>query len=240
MKIHIVLLIAIISLISSLLFGENQVAIGDSEIDVRNKMGKPSGIITIGKNEKIMSYSNGDIILKDGKVSKLEFLPPGKSYSEMNKKSADTLQQRIAFDKSLFNQPLNKFTESQEYKELSDPEKIAKLKEFKDSNPNVDISDLVKALEKKIADFKAKDPAAAKAAAKAAEKEAAEAAATANSAPVPTTPKFQGAEPNPYPSGGSGYPTGSSSGASSGGYNFQQNDFYKSSTKTNAPAKPTQ
>jgi len=233
MKIYTGLLIAIISITCVHAFAEGIVAIGDNEIDVRNKMGKPSGIITIGKNEKILSYSNGDIILKDGKVSKTEFLPAGKTYSDINKNSADKLQQRITFDKDLFNQPLNKFNETSEFKDLSDPDKITKLKEFKEANPNVDIADQVKTLEKKIAEYQKNNPSAPKPTEK----------PVVDTPPVatqPSVPKYQGSEPNYYPKSISGYPTGAGSGASSGGYNFQQNDFYKTAPKTNEPAKPIQ
>ncbi|MDL5045766.1 hypothetical protein QQ054_06920 [Oscillatoria amoena NRMC-F 0135] len=86
----------------SLAMGASQINIGDSEIDVRNKMGKPSGTITIGKNEKILSYSQGDVVLKDGKVSRIEFLPGGKTFADLNKNSAEKLQKRIEFDKGAF------------------------------------------------------------------------------------------------------------------------------------------
>ncbi len=213
------------------LFSAGTINIGDSEGDVRNKMGKPSGTITIGSSEKILSYSQGDIVIKDGKVARIEFLPGGKTHSDLNKSSQERLQKRIDFDKELFNKPLVEFMETKEFKALTDDEKIIKLKEFKEENPTTDIKDDIEALEKKIAENKEKEPATAKQA------EASKTAEPAPVAPAPAPapaapakspePAFQGAA-NPYQgSSSSSYPGA----GSSGGYNLQQTDFYKMTPK---------
>lgn len=151
-KYHLLTLLTLFVFSGSLI--AKQIELGDPEVDVRNIMGKPSGLITIGTNERVLSYPQGDVTITDGKVSKIDFLPGGKTYADISRKSEVMLQERISFDQTLFNKPLNEFMDSEGYKALTNSQKIAKLKEFKDENPTVDITSAVEMLEKDMAEEK--------------------------------------------------------------------------------------
>lgn len=122
---------------------------GDSEWDVRKKLGTPSGVIENG-NEKILSYSRGEIILTNGKVTKIEFLPNGMTWDQLRKQREENLQKRMDMEKDAFQKPLEDLKESKEYKVLSPPSKIERLKKLKMQYPNVNITKDVEELQLKI------------------------------------------------------------------------------------------
>jgi len=71
-----------------------EVKVGDTKSDVLKMLGVPKGGIIQGKTE-ILSYDRGEIILSEGKVEKLEWLPEGVTYSSIGKREIAVQAEQI-------------------------------------------------------------------------------------------------------------------------------------------------
>ncbi|MDX2226101.1 MAG: hypothetical protein SFY92_03230 [Verrucomicrobiae bacterium] len=154
-QILILLVVTILAGGGGLLAGD--VKVGDSEKDVRRAMGEPIGTIKIGSDEKIFSYGRGEIYFKDGKVSKLDFLPGGKTFKDLQNNSDQALKKRQEYDAQMKSRAVQKFMEKEKFEDLTEEQKVAKLKELQANNPNLDVSKDIKDLNKAIEEDKKKN-----------------------------------------------------------------------------------